>query len=53
MSITRSISSDETSRETAYKTIYDYIYAIPPYLDKSLRHTLMAVLMLHDIYTYG
>lgn len=53
MSITRSISSDETSRATAYKTIYDYIYAIPPYLDKSLRHTLMAVLMQHDIYTYG
>lgn len=26
---------------------------IQPYLDKSLRHTLMAVLMLHDIYKYG
>lgn len=25
---------------------------IPPYRDYSLRHTLMAVLMLHDIYTY-
>lgn len=53
MSITRSISSDETSRATAYKTRYDYIYVIPPYRDKSLRQTLMAVLMLHDIYTYG
>lgn len=53
MSITRSIFPDETSRATAYKTIYDYIYAIPPYRDYSLRHTLMAVLMQHDIYTYG
>lgn len=26
---------------------------IPPYRDYSLKHTLMAVLMLHDIYTYG
>lgn len=50
MSIPRSISSDETSRATAYKTIYN---VIPPYRDYSLRHTLMAVLMLHDIYTYG
>lgn len=31
-------------------TIYN---VIPPYRDKSLRHTLMAVLMQHDIYTYG
>lgn len=52
MSITRSISSDETSRTTAYKTRYDYIYVIQPYRNYSLRHTLMAVLMLHDIYTY-
>lgn len=31
-------------------TIYN---VIQPYRDKSLRHTLMAVLMLHYIYTYG
>lgn len=31
-------------------TIYN---VIQPYRDYSLRHTLMAVLMLHDIYTYG
>lgn len=31
-------------------TIYN---TIQPYLDKSLRQTLMAVLMQHDIYTYG
>lgn len=26
---------------------------IPPYRDYSLRYTLMAVLMQHDIYKYG
>lgn len=26
---------------------------IPPYRDYSLRQTLMAVLMQHDIYKYG
>lgn len=31
-------------------TIYN---VIPPYRNYSLRHTLMAVLMLHDIYKYG
>lgn len=31
-------------------TIYN---VIPPYGDNSRRHTLMAVLMLHDIYKYG
>lgn len=31
-------------------TIYN---VISPYRDYSLRHTLMAVLMQHDIYKYG
>lgn len=31
-------------------TIYN---VIPPYRNKSLRQTLMAVLMQHDIYKYG
>lgn len=26
---------------------------IPPYRNKNLRYTLMAVLMQHDIYKYG